>query len=131
MDTNRHMVYSAMEMGVGREAMSVMCDIFNMPPPCHHKVWDQHVAALYVARKKAVITWSKRGYTANFGVGFVISVETGDVLDFNLSRSCAQSVHQQRRIWVKILPSMPFGTVGIKMSAPKPILDQVVRWSAQ
>ena len=39
MDTNRRMVYSAMEMGVGREAMSVMWDIFNMPPP-----WDQHIA---------------------------------------------------------------------------------------
>jgi hypothetical protein len=33
MDTNRSMVYSGMEMGVGREAMSVMCDIFSMPPP--------------------------------------------------------------------------------------------------
>ena len=54
MDTNRHMVYSAMEMGVGREAMSAMCDIFNMPPPCHHKAWDQHVAALYLAHKKTV-----------------------------------------------------------------------------
>jgi hypothetical protein len=43
MDTNRRMVYSAMEMG--REAMSVMCNIFTMPPPCHHKAWDQHVAA--------------------------------------------------------------------------------------
>jgi hypothetical protein len=108
-----------------------------MPPPCHHKAWDQHVAALYVAHKKAVAeqlqkarnkvfslhrsdetdvaeiavsydgTWSKRGYTANIGVGFV-------------------SVHQQRRILVNILLSMPFVTVGIKMSAPKPILDQVV-----
>ncbi|CAB4013832.1 Hypothetical predicted protein [Paramuricea clavata] len=28
-------------------------------------------------------TWSKRGYTANFVVGFVISVETGEVLDFD------------------------------------------------
>jgi hypothetical protein len=115
------MVYSAMEMGVGREAMSVMCDIFNMPPPCHHKAWDKHVAALYVAHKKAVAeqlqkvrnkvfslhcsdetdvaeiavsydgTWSKRGYTANFGVGFVISVETGEVIDFDFeSKLCSE-----------------------------------------
>ena len=104
-----------MEMGVGREVMSVMCDIFNMsPPPCHHKAWDQYVAALYVAHKKAVVEqlqkarnkafslhrsdetdvaeiavsydgmWSKRGYTANIGVGFVISVKTGEVLDFQI-----------------------------------------------
>ena len=47
-------VYSAMENGVGREVMSVMCDIFNMPPPCHHKARDQHVAALYVGHNKIV-----------------------------------------------------------------------------
>ncbi|CAB4026151.1 THAP domain-containing 2, partial [Paramuricea clavata] len=54
MDTNRQMVYSSMEMGVGREGMSVLCDIFNMPHPCHHKAWDNHVAALYEAHKQAV-----------------------------------------------------------------------------
>ena len=95
MDTNRLMVYSAMEMGVGREAMSVMSDIFNMPTPCQHKAWDNHVSDLYDAHKKVVDeqsqqardkvfshycsdetdvaeiavsfdgTWSKRGYTAS------------------------------------------------------------------
>ena len=104
MDTNRRMVYSGMEMAVGREAMSVMCDIFNMPPPpCHHKAWDQHVAALYVAHKKAVAeqlqkarnkefslhrsdetdvaeivvsydgTWSKRRYSTQLISGLVLS----------------------------------------------------------
>ena len=34
-DMNCRMVYSAMEMGVGRDGMSVMCDVFNMPLPCH------------------------------------------------------------------------------------------------
>ena len=34
-------------------------------------------------------TWSKRGYTANFGVGFVIAVDTGEVLDYDLeSKIC-------------------------------------------
>ena len=28
-------------------------------------------------------TWSKRGYKANIGVGFVISVKTAEVLDFD------------------------------------------------
>jgi hypothetical protein len=28
-----HKQVYGLEMGVGREAMSVMCDIFNMPPP--------------------------------------------------------------------------------------------------
>jgi hypothetical protein len=54
-----HKQVYGLEMGVGREAMSVMCDIFNTPrpppppPPCHHNACDQHVAALYVAHKKA------------------------------------------------------------------------------
>lgn len=34
-------------------------------------------------------TWSKRGFTANYGVGFVISSDTGEVLDFVvLSKVC-------------------------------------------
>ncbi|CAB3995832.1 Hypothetical predicted protein [Paramuricea clavata] len=110
-----------MELGVGREGMSVMCDIFNIPPPCHHKALDNHVAALYETHEKAVAeqlqrasdkvfsrhscnesdvaeiavsydgTWSKRGYTANFGAGFVISVETGEVLDYDFeSKLCME-----------------------------------------
>lgn len=36
-------------------------------------------------------TWSKRGYTANNGIGFVISADTGKVLDFSvLSKYCHQ-----------------------------------------
>ena len=100
---------SASEMGVGREAMSVMCGVLNMPPPCNHSAWDKHMAALHKAHKEVVDeqlkserekvrtlyqgeegdqikvavtydgTWSKRGYTANFGVGFVISVDTARI----------------------------------------------------
>ncbi|CAB4005543.1 Hypothetical predicted protein [Paramuricea clavata] len=110
-----------MEMGVGRDGMSVMCDIFNMPPPCHPNVWKHHVTALYEAHKKAVSgqlqeatdkvfsrhsdnesgvgeiavsydgTWSKRVYTANFGIGFVISADTGEVLDYDFeSKICRE-----------------------------------------
>ena len=108
---NRRMVYSAMEMGEGRVGISVMCDVFNMPPPRHPNAWKNNVIALYEAHKKAVSeqfkkarekvfslhcdnesdiaeiavsyngTWSKRGYTANFWIGFVISADTGEVLD--------------------------------------------------
>ncbi|CAB4030850.1 Hypothetical predicted protein [Paramuricea clavata] len=53
-DVNRRMVYAACEMGVGREAMATMCDIFNMPPPCNQNAWNSHVNALYDAHKKAV-----------------------------------------------------------------------------
>ena len=36
-------------------------------------------------------TWSKRGYTANNGIGFVISADTGKVLDFYV---CSKYCHQ-------------------------------------
>lgn len=52
MDINRRMVYAASEMGVGRESMSAMCDILNMPPPCNRNAWNNHVNTLYEAHKK-------------------------------------------------------------------------------
>jgi len=36
-------------------------------------------------------TWSKRGFTANYGLGFIISVDSGQVLDFEfLSKVCPE-----------------------------------------
>ena len=125
-DINRRMVYSACEMGVGREAIATMCEILNMPPPCQSSAWNDHSEALYFAHKKAVDekmaqarefvhelhrksnpgltaddaidiavsfdgTWSKRGFTTNFGVGLVISVDSGQVLDYDFaSKICVQ-----------------------------------------
>ena len=62
---------NGIEMGVGREGMSVMCDTFNMPPPCHHKAWDNHVAALYQAHKKAVADQLQKARTKFFHSTFV------------------------------------------------------------
>ena len=74
-------------------------------------------------------TWSKRGYTANFGVGFVISVETGQVLDFDFElKLCSECTSAKKDIGED--SAMLFGMVGIKISVPKPILDKVVQWSA-
>lgn len=98
-----------------------MCDIFNLPPPCNRSAWNNHINALFDAHKKAVSdnlqkardkvkslhepnesgvveiavsqdgTWSKRGYTANFGVGIVISVDTGEVIDYDFeSKLCME-----------------------------------------
>ena len=54
MDVDRRMVYAGSEIGVGREGMSTMCEIFNMPPPCNRSAWNKHINALYEAHKKAV-----------------------------------------------------------------------------
>ena len=53
-DINRRMVYSACAMGVGREAIAVMCDFLNMPPPCQPSSWNEHSQTLYQAHKEAV-----------------------------------------------------------------------------
>ena len=43
-------------------------------------------------------TWSKRGYTANFGVGFVMSVDTGQVLDYHvLSKQCSECKYWEKQ----------------------------------
>lgn len=52
-------------------------------------------------------TWSKRGHTANYGFGFVISVETGQVLDYGFRSKVCSVCNKQKadkdsdeyRIW--------------------------------
>ena len=121
-------------MGVGREAIAVMCDILNMPPPCQTKAWKDHSQALYNAHMDAVDeklakarahvhelhrkqrpdlteddiieiaasfdgTWSKRGFTTNLGVGFVISADSGQVLDYGFaSKICVQCSRKKQKI---------------------------------
>ena len=40
-------------------------------------------------------TWSKRGHTANYGFGFVISEETGKVLDYGFRSKFVLHVKKQ------------------------------------
>ena len=133
-DVNHRMVYSAFEIGVGREAIATLCEIFNMPPPCSKNLWTKHSEILFEAHKKAIAsrmeaaklrveeyyhdsipvakqnsdhidiavsydgTWSKRGYTANFGIGFVISVDTGEVIDYDFeSKVCATCLERKEQ----------------------------------
>ena len=41
-------------------------------------------------------TWSKRGHTANYGFGFVISVDTGKVLDYGFRSKICWECNNQR-----------------------------------
>ena len=44
-------------------------------------------------------TWSKRGFTANNGIGFVISADTGKVLDYSIhSKYCLQCKINEARL---------------------------------
>ena len=106
-DVNRRVVYSATEIGIGREDISKLCEILNMPFSVSRDTWHSHEDALLQAHNTVVQveleknrreakevamaeegisddndvtvdipisfdgTWSKRGYTANHGLGFV------------------------------------------------------------
>ena len=118
-DINRRAVFAAGEIGIGREALSTMCAVVNMPPPPSLRAYQQHKTAICDATNFVVGkslsdaakrvrdslgandtdtiniavsfdgTWSKRGFTANYGIGVVIAVETGEVLDYAvMSKSC-------------------------------------------
>ena len=42
-------------------------------------------------------TWSKRGYTANFEIGFVISVDTGEIFDHDFEpKLCMECLSAKR-----------------------------------
>lgn len=132
-DLNRRIVYGAFEMGVGKEGISKLCEMLNMPFSMSLSTWYDHEEALSKAheevvqeqlalnkaeaRKQAIeeegITdaddqtvisipvsfdgsWSKRGYTANHCVGFVISAATGKVLDLEvISKTCGLCVQKK------------------------------------
>ena len=83
-------------------------------------------------------TWSKRGYTANFGVGFIVLVESGEVLDYDFeSKLCMECItakqeacHVANKIWersktynlqckfmVVMVITRPIAVFGILMAA--------------
>ena len=118
-DINRRTNFAMGELGLGREALATICDILNMPPPVSDSAYQKHNRSVNLATRKVLEerlndaghqvrtflqkddteildvavsfdgTWSKRGFTANYGVGIVISADTGEVLDYVvLSKVC-------------------------------------------
>ncbi|CAB3984028.1 Hypothetical predicted protein [Paramuricea clavata] len=93
-DVNRRTNFAMGELGLGREALATICEILNMPPPVSDSAYEKHNRSKDDAEILDVAvsfdgTWSKRGFTANYGVGIVISADTGEVLDYVvLSKVC-------------------------------------------
>ena len=59
-----------------------------------HQPNDNHVVEIGVSYDG---TWSKRGYTANFEIGFVISVDTGEILDYDFKlKLCMECLSAKR-----------------------------------
>ena len=110
---------ACVEAGIGRDALSDITEILGLPSPVAAVNFRKHITELvgattsvtdqmlrdahvklhehYNCQMDEVInvpvtfdgTWSKRGYTAKYGVGVVISVDTNSVLDFViLSKFC-------------------------------------------
>ena len=60
---NRRLVYAACETGIGREGMSTICSILNMPQPMSLESWNNHIGVLYSAHKEAIdkhLTWTRK-----------------------------------------------------------------------
>lgn len=117
-DVNRRTNFAMGELGLGREALATICEILNIPPPVSDSAYQKHNQSVNLATRKVFEklnnaghrvrgllqkdatevldiavsfdgTWSKRGFTANYGVGIVISADTGEVLDYVvLSKVC-------------------------------------------
>ena len=135
-DTNRRAAYPMSEIGLGRESLSPIWEIMNLPQPVSNSNFQEHNKDIHNAAVEAVdsqlreaglelrekmleenpnlsedsllyitvsydsesilssftpcdSTWSKRGFTANYGVGFVTAAESGKILDvITLSKTC-------------------------------------------
>ena len=120
-DINTRATFAMSELGLGREGLATVCEIFNIPAPLSDSNYQQSKKTIHSAingvlneklaaaaqrvrmclgaNENEVIdasvsfdgTWSKRGYTASFGVGVVISIDTGEVIDYAvMSKTCDQ-----------------------------------------
>ena len=162
-DINRRLVYAACDTGIGREGMSTICSILNMPQPMSSESWNNHIGVLYDAHKEAIDkhltwtrknlreklkkdnpgllddeivdiavtydgTWSKRGHTASYGFGFVISVETGQVIDYGFrSKTCTSCKGKQIRIQI----NKKIGMINTNSIAQRTLMVAVVIWRCQ
>ena len=117
---NRKSVFGSRLMGKGRTGIETICAILDLPPPVADSSYSDHnkeicgvMAKHAESEQKAAVsrlreacgaepddivdvtvtfdgTWSKRGFTAQYGVCVVISWVTGEVLDVELmSKYCS------------------------------------------
>ena len=118
-DVNRRAVYHSIETGSGYEGLASFCSIMNMPcisKPAYQQQIEtillsleeeaneemknagKELHELMISNETGDVvdiavsfdgTWAKRGFTSLTGVVFVISVDTGKVLDCHcLSKAC-------------------------------------------
>lgn len=113
MEVNMRSVYAMRRIGVGHKGLEKFCGTMNMPPPAASKNYDKLMLKLGIASEKVAKTsmidaayevkctvgeeigvsydgsWQRRGYSSLNGVGTIISVDTGKILDTTiLSRYC-------------------------------------------
>ncbi|GFW81934.1 uncharacterized protein TNCV_2886081 [Trichonephila clavipes] len=64
-------------------------------------------------------TWQKRGHSSLYGIGIVINILTGLIIDYEiLSKYCPECT-TAKGIWEKIVLSTPYGTNPTKKNAAK------------
>ncbi|GFW45963.1 uncharacterized protein TNCV_3275811 [Trichonephila clavipes] len=64
-------------------------------------------------------TWQKRGHSSLYGIGIVIDILTGLIIDYEiLSKYCPECT-TAKGIWEKIVLSTPYGTNPTKKNVAK------------
>ncbi|GFT54212.1 uncharacterized protein TNCV_2467241 [Trichonephila clavipes] len=99
-DINRKLVSAFLSIGRGHAALETFSSVLNMPT-MDRKTFAKCMHNLSVKNKEEIIdvsvsydgTWQKRGHTSNLGLGIIIDILSGLVLDFEvLSKYCHNCV---------------------------------------
>ncbi|GFY34617.1 uncharacterized protein TNCV_1373081 [Trichonephila clavipes] len=99
-DINSKLVSAFLSIGRGHAALETFSSVLNMPT-MDRKTFAKCMHNLSVKNKEEIIdvsvsydgTWQKRGHTSNLGLGIIIDILSGLVLDFEvLSKYCHNCV---------------------------------------
>lgn len=152
---NTRSVLAMRSIGRGHSSMSKFCGMMDMLSPLSK---PEHNHSIAIASEKAALeemcsasaylhalhgsaptevidtavtcdgTWSKRGFTATYGIVVVISWETGKILDYEiLSKRCNTCERQRTRTLI----NSRSGWRSIRTAVPSTTLDHRQRWRAR
>ena len=126
---NTKSVLAMRSIGRGHSSMLTFCSMMDMLPPLSKPRYSEHNHSIATASEKAALddmlsasaylhvlhgsaptevidvsvtcdgTWSKRGFTATYGVVVVISWESGKILDYEILSKRCNTCERQKTRW--------------------------------
>ncbi|GFV63761.1 uncharacterized protein TNCV_2412141 [Trichonephila clavipes] len=73
-------------------------------------------------------SWMTRGHTSNIGVGCVINLLTGFMIDYEVMSNGVQNVSRQNLHLKKTVQNFEFGMKDIRMFVVQHMSDHLVQW---